>query len=795
MRRGLPIRPWLRVVAGFVALVVAGTALSVALAAQRASTDQRDREADERVAADELIERIDRSLGERIAQLDVAVSFVESAWPLDPKTYEDFLASYRLGTKVANLSLGIVVEAVPTDRLAEVETRERAHTPDFAIKTFPATERPDRMILMRLPMGSSRADRNLMGLDISSILPGMGLPEAKLEDSELWLHPIGGAAELIKQLVGPENVTDDVGNFATVDLLGVQRMQTRDGTLIGWFIVPVRTSELLDSASDAAYAVEVELLDASGATQLHAGDAPNANPPILAKTIASQNTSWRVTVRRAEGTPPPERLDRHVLLRGVLSTFAISTLVLAIFVVHRRERGLRFELDRTTRLATTDYLTGVLNREGLERTLATALADPADPQLYVFLFDVDRFKLVNDTEGHQVGDRVLQEVALRMRSVIGGRGALARFGGDEFVIVTTGLRDVDEAEALADQLHREFDRPLVIDGGEFLVSVSVGISAAGESRLGITPTTLLRDADVAMYAAKRHPTLRTAVFDEAMRDQALRTIEIERELRVALRRGEIVPHFQPLFGASDQLIAFEALARWEHPQRGLLRPAEFLDVAAEAGCLVELNRQILRRSCEQGMEWLNLFPSNPICMLVNLAEELLLAPAFHEEVAAILRDTGFPAGHLTLEINEDTVLSRLSPSLVELRALSDLGVKLAIDDFGRGRSSLLALSDLDMVTVLKLDRAFVSKLPTHKPTRTVFLAVQEIAHAFGMVLVGEGVETESEAAELRALGVDCLQGYLLGRPMPAAAATERLAVAANSVVGDAQRGVSLGGNR
>ena len=758
-------------------VVVAGAVLGIGLGVQRARADQSDKLEAEQAEAASIVLAIDRNVNERFAQLDVAVSLLEAAWPLNVDAYENFLTSYRFADGVTNLDLGIVVEAVKPEDIAKVEERELGQTPTFkALTSGPPQGRDFHMLLMRVPEGSSRLDRSLMGLDVAPLLPVMGLPEEKLASRERWLQPIGAARTLIEKLVVQAESQIAINAFAAADVLAIQRMESRaTGAIEGWFIVPMDLGVLANAAPHDC-AIEVELLDDDGSVLLRTGAEPNpAIEPVVSQTIDTKGMGWRITVRPITEPPTPPRLDSNVLLRTVGFSFVAAVLVFVVLLIRNRQRGLRAELTETTRQATTDFLTGVLNRNGLERLLRAELPRPGRGTFFLLLLDVDRFKLVNDTEGHQVGDHVLQAVAERLKSVVGGDGVLTRFGGDEFVVVSQALADLAAATALADRIHAALTRPLVIDDGEFLMSVSIGISVAppDSSADGVT---MLRDADVAMYSAKRGGKKSTAVFDDEMRSQALRTIEVERDLHIGLRQGQIVPHFQPLFRVDGELIAFEALARWEHPERGLLAPAEFLDVAAESGCLPELNRQILRRSCEQGVQWQREM-GRPVQVLVNLAEELLLAPAFLDDVERILEETGLPVELLTFEINEDTALSRLSPDLAELRDLARLGVKLAIDDFGRGRSSLLALSDLDMVTVLKLDRAFVAKLPIHEATRTVFQAVQDVARKFKMVVVGEGVETEEEAALLTELGIDCVQGYYYGRPAPAAVATELLRAA------------------
>ena len=748
-------RGWIVTLLPALLVVVLGTVVTLTVAADRGATQRAAARRAELARANGVVESIEHTMGERLAQLDIAASVIESTWPMSPEDFEQFIASYRLGTAFTDLSLSIVVEAAP----------------------------PDRLVLMRIPRGERIDDRGLMGLDVTSLLPDFGLSREDLARDGLWVRPMGPARPVIEQLLGADVMSDSatVRAFTAVESLAVQRMSAPDtGATLGWLIVPTRLADLIEGLPATDLAAEVQLLDGTGDVLLDIGAAPSViRPPLLTTDLELRGVPWRVTVRPTRAAALPASLDRAVLLRGGGATFVFALFAATWMVLRRRQRRLVRELGRASKLAITDYLTGQLNRSGLERVLEAALREPGRGPVHLLLLDADRFKLVNDNEGHQVGDDVLRAAAARLAAVVGPAGSLARFGGDEFVVVCTSLASITEAEELAARIHADFERPLVFGEGEHLLSVSIGISEAAPDE-DATVGLMLSRADMAMYTAKRTAAGRTAVYDDAMRAEAARQLDVERELRIALREGQIVPYFQPIYTPDRELVAFEALARWEHPERGVLLPGQFLDIASQSGCLPELNRQILRRACELGVLWNARQGPRELSVLVNLAEELLLAPAFHADVRASLEQTGLPARLLTLEISEDTALSRLSPDLHELRRLSDLGIRLAIDDFGSGRSSLLALSDLDMVTVLKLDRAFVQKLPVHEPTRTVFLAVREIARGFGMHLVAEGVETEDEATQLVALGVDFVQGYLYGRPAPAHVATALVDAALDS---------------
>lgn len=752
------------------AAAVAGIAVTLAAAARADVKSRRSARAVELNAAAATIEAIDQRVNERLAQLEIASSFVEASYPLPHRQFAQFLANYNMSSNFTDLSLAILVIGARPEQLAAVTEQEARFYPEFTLKFLGEPPGGTHMILLRTPQAGGGEDYSLVGLDVSTVLPTLGLRNDDLIRREVWLYPMGAAREWVLAVSGQaeEEAIDD---FVTADLLAIQRLNVAGTSdLLGWFIVPVRTADLLPVATDHDHDVEISLLDDTGAVSLsrmlHANHGDRPLSVIAERQLTPRGVPWQVTVYgdRAER---PASLDRSVILEGLTISGGVVALVWVLLIVRARRRALLEALGETTREARTDYLTGVLNRSGIERA-ANSLLRQSRP-VYLLMLDLNRFKLVNDTKGHDVGDELLVAVASRLRDVVADRGVIARLGGDEFVVASSRLVSVGDAIDLASRIHRDLDRPIQLNGGEHLLSVSIGIATApGGSEM--TAIDLLRDADVAMYVAKRRSAGSTAVFDQSMRDEALRILQVEQELRVALPNGEVVPYFQPIYSNDGRLFAFEALARWHHPTRGVLLPAEFLDIAAESGSLPELNRQILRRSCEIARGW-NEQHGRPVRLLVNLAEDLLLAPAFLSDVKAILEQTGLAPSLLLFEISEDTALGRLSPDLRELRALSDLGVSLAIDDFGRGRSSLLALADLEMVSILKLDREFVAKLPYHGPTQTVFDAVRKVAHSFDMKLVGEGVENPEEARTLIGLGVDYLQGFFYGRPAPAYEAT------------------------
>jgi diguanylate cyclase (GGDEF)-like protein len=389
------------------------------------------------------------------------------------------------------------------------------------------------------------------------------------------------------------------------------------------------------------------------------------------------------------------------------------------------------------------------------------------------LLDLDRFKVVNDSLGHAAGDELLVQLGARLRSIARPGDTVARLGGDEFAILLEDVRSAADTVRVVERVLNAARAPFDLDGHELFVTASVGVAFGTPG--SISQAELMRQADVALYRAKSGGRDHFVVFDDEMNSRALERLDIESDLRHALERGELLLHYQPEVDLlSGRIVGVEALARWQHPRRGLLSPAAFIGVAEETGLILPLGQWVLEAACRQARVWQQAScGSEPFLMSVNLSVRQFQQLDLAERVEGALRAAGLAAEQLRLEITESMLLdlSGLAPGALE--NLRGLGVSLALDDFGTGYSSLGLLRSLP-VSTLKVDRAFVTGLPDSGPNLAIVQAVVRLAHALGLRVVAEGIETPAEAAALRDAGCDRGQGYHFARPLPAEQVTDLL---------------------
>ena len=425
--------------------------------------------------------------------------------------------------------------------------------------------------------------------------------------------------------------------------------------------------------------------------------------------------------------------------------------------------------ERIEHLAHHDSLTGLVNRHNLQILLAQALhAAHRESRLLAVLFiDLDRFKVINDTLGHHIGDLLLVEVARRLCRDVRESDIVARQGGDEFVVVLTSLECAQDAAVVAAKILHDLGEPYDIESDRLHTSPSIGISIYPDD--GVDADTLMKNADTAMYHAKEQGRNNVQYFTEALNLTAGERLTMERELRIAIEEGQLALHYQPQFeAAADPLdfpYAMEALVRWRHPRRGLITAGHFIPIAEESGLIHTIGDWVLNEACRRLAEW-KAAGIGPRRVAVNLSAHQLRNPALLQKVVAVLRRYALNDDELELEITESVAMRDPARAVTTLQALRELGVTLAIDDFGTGHSSLAYLKRLPIQT-LKLDREFVRDIETDENDAAISAATLALAHELGLRVVAEGIETGGQSRFLQQHGCDLFQGFIYGEPAPA----------------------------
>jgi diguanylate cyclase (GGDEF)-like protein/PAS domain S-box-containing protein len=419
-----------------------------------------------------------------------------------------------------------------------------------------------------------------------------------------------------------------------------------------------------------------------------------------------------------------------------------------------------------------DTVTGLVNRVALRDRLSQSLAllERQPGQVALLFIDLDNFKTINDSFGHETGDKVLVEVARRLTSVARRADTVARLGGDEFVVLCT-LRADDDPRLLAERVVRSIGQPITKHGLDLTVTASVGVVVTSDPTTG--PGELLADADIAMYRAKDAGKNCFRVFTPSRRAQVAANHLLENELRHALDASELFLLYQPLFSIKNgSLCGVEALVRWRHPTRGIVPPVEFIPLAEELDLVGRVDDFVLDEACRQLATWLGEGGwRDDFTMAVNISSIELGDPSFADHVAKVIAEHGLDPSRLCLEITETSLIAEDSDVEAMLAALSALGVRLALDDFGTGYSTLQRLQHLQ-VDILKIDRSFVEHLGRSARDRQIVAAITAMAHALEMTVVGEGIETNEQLDELASLGCDMGQGFLFAHPLPAKTVAE-----------------------
>ncbi|NJC68560.1 bifunctional diguanylate cyclase/phosphodiesterase [Planosporangium thailandense] len=476
-----------------------------------------------------------------------------------------------------------------------------------------------------------------------------------------------------------------------------------------------------------------------------AGIATVLVTPTVLAMVAPPSTGWNGAVRLA--------------LSFLLTVTVVIRLVRANNSQTRAERAARHR-------ATHDALTDLPNRELLTETISRLSEADEGQEITLLFIDLDRFKMVNDSWGHAVGDELLCAVAARLRTAVRGEDLVCRVGGDEFVVLIASTTDSSQVASLTERLLDDFAEPFDLSVGSVVITPSIGVASSDGATEALE---LIRDADTAMYKAKSSGRNGYAFFDQILHEQVRTRVEIEQALRGALDRGELSVHYQPIVDlANDELTGFEALMRWDHPQLGRVSPLEFIPIAEDTGLIVEYGAWLLEEAANQLVRWRAARADDlpPLHISVNISVRQLRDSALVGVVRRALRRTGLPASTLWLEITESGVMEDPETALATLRALRALGVRLAIDDFGTGYASLNYLRSIP-ARIVKIDRSFVAGVGEGSHNEAIVKAVVAMAHALGQRVVAEGVETVVQRDWLRAYGCDLVQGWLYGAPRSA----------------------------
>ena len=424
-----------------------------------------------------------------------------------------------------------------------------------------------------------------------------------------------------------------------------------------------------------------------------------------------------------------------------------------------------------------DALTGLPNWALFMDRLGIAIAQSKrnDRHVFAVLFlDLDRFKNVNDSLGHSLGDKLLVAIARRLRKMMRPGDTVARLGGDEFAVLINAVEAPSDATRISERIHDELSRPFDLEGHEVFTTASIGIA------MGTTdydrPEDLLRDADTAMYRAKSLGKNRHSIFDQQMHERAVELLQLETDLRRGVDRDEFCLHYQPIISlARGEIEGFEALVRWQHPERGLVYPNDFIPVAEETGLIVPLGWRVLEKACQKMASWHRDFPSiQPMSINVNLSSRQFLQPDLVDKIRQVLDETRLDPSRLRLEITESMIMEDADSAVLKLKQLRATGVQLHLDDFGTGYSSLSHLHQLPTHTI-KIDRSFVSRITGNDDNTEIVATIVSLARSLGMHAAAEGLETAQQLSTMRSLDCDYGQGFFISRPLDEISAGDLIA--------------------
>jgi len=538
------------------------------------------------------------------------------------------------------------------------------------------------------------------------------------------------------------------------------------------FVVLSASGVVLDGAGTLQHLIGYDMERALGADAfriIHPDDRPLAHA-LLGDTLANPDhtISGELRVVTADHT----YIWMEVFCTNLSADPAVGGIVVNAHDITARKEA-EAELEHR---ALHDTVTGLANRALLRDRIEQALARRADDgtDVAVLFCDLDGFKLVNDTIGHEAGDEVLRVAAGRFANSVRPSDTLARIGGDEFAVLIESDGDLPaEADAIASRLLQAMAQPVEIRGIPMIVTTSIGIAVA--SRGGErTPDDLLRDADTAMYSAKAAGRNRAVPYDTSMGTAVITRVQLGADLRLAVARDELLLRYQPIVDlATGRFIGFEALLRWDHPSRGMLVPDDFIAIAEEGGSIVEIGRWVLDTACRDARQWGPTADGSHPIVSVNVSALQLVRPEFVDQVAHALVQSGLPTHSLVIEITESALVEHTEPVAARLRALQAMGVRIAIDDFGVGQSSLAYLREFP-VDVMKLDRSFVEGITDADHVPALIGGLLELARTLGITALAEGIETPAQHEALAREGCELGQGFLFSRPVDSPTAARML---------------------
>ena len=676
----------------------------------------------------------------------------------------------------------------------------------------------DSMLKVRRHLVTTCDAESLAALDLERLNPNLAVVD--------WRLPQGAAGELVRRIRGDGTRPGFCLVLAVADVVS----GTESSAMLDAGVVDVLTEPLEPAVVEARIRIHEQIAAEFQRLEQAYGDLQQGHERLLISCGGHEDGLWDADLRTGVLTLSPEwkalvgpDVDRHLnvdewlelvdeqdrdrirqlvesVSRGELQSLEEHYRLVATDGSRRqmlmRGEAVRDDAGETARLVCrhseltidgpsyeeprsnllVDPLTRLASRTVLLDRLSHAFARASrmqDKPFAVLFFDIDRFKNVNDSLGHLVGDKLLVAIAERVRSICRPSDTVCRFGGDEFVIVAEDVESVRDATSIAGRLHQEFQVPFVLDGSEVYATVSTGIAMwhTGYEK----PENLLRDADNAMYRAKDLGRNRYAVFDKKMHAEVVATLELENDLRRAVTRKEFRPFYQPIISLKrGNLVGFEVLARWDHPTRGLVSPSEFIQVAEEMGIAVQIDRIVAEDACRQLRPWQVQFRLEPpITISLNISTTQFLQLELVSRIDHTLRQSGLYGRDIKLEVTESVLMENTEHATAMLDQLSALDIGLSIDDFGTGYSSLAYLKRFE-IDSLKIDYSFVNKMVEDMDSMEIVRTIIDLGRNLGKTTIAEGVETDAQLEALRELGVDQVQGFYIARPMPAESATELL---------------------